>query len=203
MAAKQSKIWAYIIAFLLLVILGLVAAFFLFLKPRHQQEIKGLTDRLNYTEAVRDSIKAAKQRVDTIEIETIVNETQTIIQHDTVQVTNEVGEMSTIYSSTFQTPYFSLPYKIRARRLDRITFLPYTIKSIQIEKATMVNCPELPEASEVSRNALWLSLSAGLNGLAIETSLIFQHRKGWGVGVGHLNISKKHLVVFKLQKKIF
>lgn len=202
MAAKQSKLWAYIIAFLLLAITAGVVAFFLYIKPGYTDKIKDLTGRLTYAQAVNDSIMAAKQHTDTVIVETLISDTVTITEH-TIEYVDEVGVMPTIYKSTFKTQYFTLPYEIRAWKLERITFYPYTIKELRIKESTIVNYPEYPDVKAEPRNSLWLNMQAGLNGLLGGGSLSFNHKSGWGAGLGITFTKEQHFYTLSIHKKLY
>ena len=66
MAAKQSKLWAYIIVFFLLVISGMLGYYFLSIKPECKEKIEILTLERDYVKRLNDSILAAKSHSDTI-----------------------------------------------------------------------------------------------------------------------------------------
>ena len=217
MAAKQSKLWAYIIVFFLLVISGMLGYYFLSIKPEYKEKIEILTLERDYVKRLNDSILAAKSHSDTIWYENVTYDTVTFYAKTSVlsrQLSGKSRQTSSLltkkldtvmreYQGRYVTEHFDLPWKVRAVKFESLTFLPYTIRSSQITNHTIIDCPPCPKLECKDTWHLYGSVFTGYGTDAIfGANINYVHKKGWGVLAGYSTTITKHYGILGLSIKL-
>lgn len=221
MAAKQSKIWAYIILILVAIIIGWMIYYFGWLKPGFEREIEKEKANTDYYLALYDSCVNAKTYTDTIIYESVVYDTITFVvkkgeiyDNKTAATTensqifdnsfSQGGTEINDFSSIYKTKDFDLPYKIKAKELYSVTFLPYTIRSRVATTSHVIDCPPCPELKPVAERNIFASIYIGYGGSFISgADLTYMGKKGLGAQIGYATTFDKHFgtagVVIKIK----